>query len=195
MCCNGLYQFVIYHHYHISMKPFKIFSYIVIAASFAFSIQSCKPKKVLTKTPAPAETENKPVATPPPPPQPAPVKPQPVPAPVQPDFNFTNIQFDFDSHVLRTDAIQNLDHIVSQMKLDPSATFMLNGHASIEGTAAHNMVLSADRANSVKQYLTNSGIDASRLTTRGYGAKKPIASNKTEAGREKNRRVEVKLVH
>jgi OOP family OmpA-OmpF porin len=56
------------------------------------------------------------------------------------------------------------------------------------------MVLSKDRAASVKQYLTNAGIDASRLTTKGYGAKKPIASNATEEGREKNRRVEIKLI-
>ncbi|HEY1646140.1 MAG TPA: OmpA family protein, partial [Candidatus Saccharimonadales bacterium] len=127
-------------------------------------------------------------------PPPAPTPPPAAPAPVKPDLNFSNTQFDFNSSVLRTDAIQYLDHVVVELKEDPSAKFILDGYASAEGTPHHNLILSRDRANAVKQYLTNAGIDASRLSTKGYGTKNPIASNKTENGREKNRRVEVKLV-
>lgn len=175
------------------MKTFKIYIYTCIIASFAITLQSCHTKKKLVTQPAQASTtESKPAE------QPAPAPPEPVkhvaPAPEKPNYAFSNIQFDFNSAVLRTSAIQYLDHIVNEMKIDPSAKFILNGHASAEGTLQHNMELSVDRANAVKLYLTNAGIDASRLGTKGYGSKKPISSNKTEKGREHNRRVEVKLV-
>ncbi|MCJ8208313.1 OmpA family protein [Mucilaginibacter sp. RS28] len=143
-----------------------------------------KPQPQPTANPAP------PVASTP---APAPAQPQPAPPAPAPDYNFSNIQFDFNSSVLRTDAIQYLDHVAGEMRKDASVTFKLNGYASLEGTAEHNMILSADRANAVNQYLTDAGIDGSRLSTKGYGVKHPIASNATEAGREKNRRVEIVL--
>ena len=174
------------------MKSLKSYICILSIGLAAFTFQSCKSKKLIQKPAAPAEAETKPVApAPPPPPAPA---PKPV-APAPPDYNFTNVQFDFNSSVLRTDGIQYLDHVVGEMKKDQSSKFVLDGNASSEGTAEHNMVLSKDRAASVKQYLTNAGIDASRLTTKGFGANKPIASNDTEDGREKNRRVEIKLMN
>ncbi|MBS1521970.1 MAG: OmpA family protein [Bacteroidetes bacterium] len=176
------------------MKPFKIYLYVMAFACLAITMQSCKPKKMIAKSTPPAETEAKPV-TKPAPPAPAPVKAQPAAVKViPPDFNFKNIQFDYNSAVLRTDGIQYLDHIADEMKKDQSARFILNGHASSEGTVSHNMQLSIDRANAVKQYLVNAGIDGSHIQTKGYGAKKPIASNKTEKGRQRNRRVEVKLI-
>ena len=64
------------------------------------------------------------------------------------------------------------------------------GYASSEGTAAYNMKLSKDRANSVKTYLVNSGVNASQVATKGLGEANPIASNDTEEGRIQNRRVE-----
>ena len=174
------------------MKNLKVYLYIVIAVTLAIALPSCKSKKLLTKPTQPeAVTPPAPVAKPTPPP--APVK-QVAPAPPKPNFNFRNIQFDYNSSVLRTDAIQYLDHITAEMKKDLNARFVLKGNASSEGTKVHNMALSVDRANVVKQYLANAGIDVSRLTTKGYGATRPIASNKTEKGKEKNRRVEVKLL-
>lgn len=176
------------------MKLSKSYIYILAIGASIIAFQSCKSKKLIQK-PATADNAPAPVAkpTPPPPPPPAP-QPKPV-APAPPDYNFTNVQFDFNSSVLRTDAIQYLDHVAGEMKKDASATFVLDGYASAEGTPYHNLVLSRDRANSVEQYLTNDGIDASRLSTKGFGTKNPIASNSTEDGREKNRRVEVKLTH
>jgi OmpA-OmpF porin, OOP family len=174
------------------MKTLKISLYTVIIASASFIMQSCHSKKLVTKSDTPAETPAQPGAkatTPPPPPAP----PKAAPVPAKPDFAFSNIQFDFNSSVLRTDAIQYLDHVVTEIKMDPSNRFILDGYASAEGTAAHNLQLSKDRANAVKQYLINAGVDASYLSAKGYGTKHPIASNQTEAGREKNRRVEVKL--
>lgn len=86
-----------------------------------------------------------------------------------------------------------LDKIAAEMKKDPSVKFRINGHSSIEGSAEHNMSLSVDRANSVKSYLTNAGIDGSRLTVKGFGATQPTAPNTTEEGKALNRRVEFKL--
>lgn len=176
------------------MKAFKIYIAVIVFACLAITMQSCKPKKMIAKSTEPAVTETKPVSQPVSQPAPAP-KPQPAVVKTAPaDFSFKNIQFDYNSAVLRTSGIQYLDHIADEMKKDQSAKFILNGHASSEGTESHNMQLSIDRANSVKQYLVNAGIDGSHLQTKGYGAKKPIASNKTNRGRERNRRVEVKLI-
>ncbi|MDB5001586.1 MAG: flagellar motor protein MotB, partial [Mucilaginibacter sp.] len=72
------------------------------------------------------------------------------------------------------------------------ATTEIDGYASSEGTAAHNMALSRDRANSVKTYLVNSGVTASKLKVKGFGETNPIADNSTEEGRVLNRRVSFK---
>jgi len=103
------------------------------------------------------------------------------------------IQFEFDSSVLRTDAYPILDGISSDLRANSSARVHLHGHASSEGTTEYNMTLSRDRANSVKTYLVNSGVAASRITTTAYGESQPVASNATESGRIANRRVEAMM--
>ena len=100
------------------------------------------------------------------------------------------IQFEFDSSVLRTDAYPTLDKLSSDLRSNSSSRVQLDGHASAEGTDEYNMTLSRDRANSVKTYLVNSGVAASRIAITAYGESRPVASNATEAGRIKNRRVE-----
>jgi len=102
---------------------------------------------------------------------------------------YSNIQFEFDSSVLKTSSYPVLDATSADLRAS-SATVTLAGYASSEGTAAHNMRLSRDRANSVKTYLVNSGVDAKRLKIKAYGETHPIADNSTEEGRIKNRRVE-----
>ena len=102
---------------------------------------------------------------------------------------YSNIQFEFDSSVLKTSAYPTLDKTSADLRAN-SSTVTLAGYASSEGTAAHNMRLSRDRANSVKTYLVNSGVDAKRLKIKAYGETHPIADNSTEEGRIKNRRVE-----
>ncbi|HEY0769867.1 MAG TPA: OmpA family protein, partial [Sphingobacteriaceae bacterium] len=103
-----------------------------------------------------------------------------------------NIQFEFDSSVLRTSAYPVLDKVSADMRANSGMSITLGGHASSEGTDEYNMNLSRDRANSVKTYLVNSGIASSRITTQAYGERQPIASNATEAGRSQNRRVEIR---
>ncbi len=102
---------------------------------------------------------------------------------------YGNIQFEFDSSVLKTTSYPILDATSADLKSN-SSVVTLAGYASSEGTAAHNMHLSKDRANSVKTYLVNSGVDAKRINVKAYGETHPIADNATEDGRSLNRRVE-----
>jgi len=102
---------------------------------------------------------------------------------------YSNIQFEFDSSVLKTSSYPILDATSADLRSNTS-TLTLAGYASSEGTAAHNMRLSRDRANSVKTYLVNSGVDAKRLKIKAFGETHPIADNSTEDGRILNRRVE-----
>lgn len=110
----------------------------------------------------------------------------------EPSFNYTNIQFEFNSAVLKTGYYEILDQIARELKNYPNVRLTLNGHASAEGTDERNMTLSIDRATAVKTYLVNAGIKAENLTAKGFGESAPIAPNTTEAGREQNRRVEFK---
>lgn len=174
------------------MKFIKLGYYPVIILFAIIALQACKAKKIVQK-PVVAVAE-----TPPPAPVVAPPTPQPepvvaAPAPAVPDYNFSNIQFEFNSGILKTQSYPILDKAVIEMKKDPSAKFNLKGYASAEGTDAHNMELSVDRANAVKAYLINSGVSADNLTAKGYGEANPVADNTTDAGRILNRRVEIRV--
>jgi OmpA-OmpF porin, OOP family len=103
---------------------------------------------------------------------------------------YNNIQFEFNSSVLRTSAYPTLDKLSAEVRANEALRIQLDGHASAEGTEEYNMQLSKDRANSVKTYLVNSGVAANRVSTKGFGETRPIASNATESGRSQNRRVE-----
>lgn len=122
-----------------------------------------------------------------------PLPPPPAPAPVvaaAPVFSgWETIQFEFNSSVLKTEAYPVLDKLSSTLR-ENGGKITAKGYASSEGTAAYNMKLSKDRANSVKTYLVNSGVNASQVTAKGFGEANPIASNDTEEGRIQNRRVE-----
>lgn len=102
---------------------------------------------------------------------------------------FETINFEFNSSVLKTESYPTLDKLSSVLR-ENGGKVAVNGYASSEGTAAYNLKLSKDRANSVKTYLVNSGVNASQVATKGFGEANPIASNDTEEGRIQNRRVE-----
>jgi OOP family OmpA-OmpF porin len=174
------------------MKFIKSNSALIIILVALVSLQACKAKKLVQK-PAPVAEDIKPAAPVAATQQPVEQqKPEP-PAPVEkPDYNFSNIQFEFNSGILKTDSYPILDKAVSEMKKDPNVKFILKGYASAEGTAQHNLALSKDRANSVKAYLINSGVNDGNLTAEGYGESNPVADNTTEAGRVLNRRVEIR---
>ncbi|MHA4893460.1 OmpA family protein [Pedobacter sp. PWIIR3] len=173
------------------MKLTKMMLMPAVLGLLTLSLYSCKTKKLAAKpAPAPVVRET-PVEKPAP--APVAVEEKVAPAPVEkPDFNFSNVQFEFNSDVLKTSSYPILDKVIAEIKKEPSATFVLNGNSSAEGSAERNMSLSVDRANSVKTYLVNGGLNADNFTIKGYGEAKPIADNKTEAGRVMNRRVEIK---
>lgn len=178
------------------MKQLRLSFFPILIVLAAVVMPACKAKKIAQPAPVAETFPPAPVSKPTPAPvaaMPAPAaSPQPAPTPAPPDYNFANIQFEFNSGILKTQSYPSMDRAVAEMKKDPSAKFVLNGNASAEGTPEHNMALSVERANAVKTYLVNSGINADNLRTVGNGESKPVADNTTEAGRALNRRVEIK---
>jgi OOP family OmpA-OmpF porin len=146
------------------------------------------------------------VGTPPPPPPP-PKKEEPPPPPPKPEPPprvevrdnkieiKEKIQFEYNKAVILPASFSLLDEIADVIKKNPHIKkISIEGHASAEGDPKHNLKLSDDRAKSVQKYLVDKGIDAKSLTAKGFGITKPIADNKTEEGKEKNRRVEFVIV-
>ena len=101
-----------------------------------------------------------------------------------------NFYFDVAVQSLSDDQKELLEALAGVLQNRPALRIELHGHCDAVGDAAYNLQLSIDRANSVKTFLVLLGIDASRLTVKGFGETKPIADNTTEAGKQKNRRVE-----
>ena len=100
------------------------------------------------------------------------------------------VQFDFDKAVVKPEYYNHLRGVADFLKTYPDTKVTLDGHTCWIGTEEYNQGLSERRAQSVKDYLVNKfGIDPARLTTRGYGETRPVASNETKKGRERNRRV------
>ncbi len=87
-----------------------------------------------------------------------------------------------------------LDNLVESLNKYPNMTIEVSGHTDNTGDAAQNMTLSSERAKAVKDYLVGKGIAAGRLQAVGYGQNQPADTNDTEAGREKNRRTEFKIL-
>jgi outer membrane protein OmpA-like peptidoglycan-associated protein len=101
------------------------------------------------------------------------------------------IYFDTDKATLRPDSEATLIQIQKLLTSHPAMKLEIQGHTDNTGTRAHNQALSEERAAAVKAWLVVHGIDAARLTTRGYADTKPVADNNTPQGRALNRRVEL----
>ncbi|WP_025743144.1 OmpA family protein [Aquimarina pacifica] len=104
------------------------------------------------------------------------------------------ILFDSGKSSIKEESNQVLKDIIGILKEYATAKFTVEGHTDSAGSSASNQRLSDSRANAVKNYLTENGIDPFRLSAIGYGEDRPITSNKTRAGRSQNRRVEINLV-
>lgn len=102
-----------------------------------------------------------------------------------------SITFDTGKAVIKENHHQELNMVADKLHKFANSTTVIEGHTDNVGSAAANNKLSQKRAESVRDYIVKTfGIDGSRITAKGYGPSKPVASNKTENGRSKNRRVE-----
>ncbi|MCI7047578.1 MULTISPECIES: OmpA family protein [Helicobacter] len=104
-----------------------------------------------------------------------------------------NVEFPSDSAVVDPAYYPEIQDFAKYMEQNPEKTAIINGHTDSTGSAAYNQKLSEKRAVSVKNEIVKQGISAERLEAKGYGEEKPIASNKTREGRQKNRRVEAEV--
>ena len=146
------------------------------------------PKAAPAPAPAPA-----PKAAPAPAPKAAPA-PAPAPAAATKVTYAADTFFDFDKAVLKADGKAKLDDLAGKVKAINLEVIIAVGHTDSVGADAYNQKLSVKRADAVKAYLVTKGIEKNRVYTEGKGEKQPVADNKTDAGRSKNRRVEIEVV-
>ncbi len=109
-------------------------------------------------------------------------------------MDLNNIFFDTNSATLKPESKAELDKLVAFIKSNALAKIEVGGHTDNVGDDKSNQTLSENRAKAVYDYLLKSGIEAVRLTWKGYGETKPVADNTTEEGRAKNRRTEITIL-
>jgi outer membrane protein OmpA-like peptidoglycan-associated protein len=107
-----------------------------------------------------------------------------------PQFVLKGVEFSTGKATIRPESFPRLDRVVEYMKHKKSARIEISGHTDNVGNRRRNKALSKRRARACRKYLTSKGIAGSRIRALGYGDERPIASNSTEDGRQKNRRIE-----
>ena len=100
------------------------------------------------------------------------------------------INFDVNKATIRPESMGTMNMIVQVMRDNPDIKFEVGGHTDSDGADDYNLKLSQQRADAVKDQLIKLGIDAARLTSKGYGETKPISDNNSLEGKANNRRVE-----
>ena len=107
----------------------------------------------------------------------------------------TDLLYDYDASTLRTDAAGSLEKLGQLIRQNPQATFTIEGHSDLFGSPEYNQILSQRRAESVKAWLVqNERIDPARITTRGFGTRKPMVPGGSVEAQQINRRVEI-VIH
>ncbi|MFO7983892.1 MAG: OmpA family protein [Desulfuromonadales bacterium] len=102
-------------------------------------------------------------------------------------------QFDIGSFALQPSAQQDIARMAEILKKYDKTTVLVAGHTDSSGSEEFNQTLSERRANAVKNILVARGMESGRISTIGFGESQPIADNSTEYGRQRNRRVEIKI--
>ena len=162
------------------------------------ALKIAKEKSLEAMKLTPCEKPAPPPPPPPPPPKPAPpAPPPPAPAPApapKPAPVFDTIYFDPNKTNITPTAAKTLDRNGMVLKENPNIKVEIGGHTDSVGEKG-NQKLSEKRAFSAKKYLMDKfNISGDRLIAKGYGSTKPVADNKTQEGRSKNRRVEFKVI-
>ena len=150
-----------------------------------------KPPKPAAPTPT-----IEPAPAPPPPAASSPSTPTPKATVSTREIRFQPLylQFETAKATMLPSSYPQLDQVVDVLRANPDLHVQVQGHTDSQGDDTANLKLSMERALAVKTYILNKGIDASRVTHRGYGATQPIDDNKTPAGRAKNRRIEIQVI-
>ncbi|MOA00288.1 Outer membrane porin F precursor [compost metagenome] len=104
-----------------------------------------------------------------------------------------DVKFDFDKSVVKPNSYGDIKNLADFMKQYPQTTTVVEGHTDSVGPDAYNQKLSQRRADAVKQVLVQDGVEASRVSSVGYGESRPVADNGTAEGRAVNRRVEAQV--
>ena len=107
---------------------------------------------------------------------------------------FHNLYFEKTKAVVLEKSFHALDELVKELKKQPSLKIQIEGHTDNVGNSKDLMELSWQRAEAIKTYLVENGIDQNRINTVGFGSERPVSDNFSEANRSKNRRVEVRLM-
>lgn len=107
---------------------------------------------------------------------------------------FANLEFETNKDIIRAHSLPSLHELAELLKTRPEFHLRLRGYTDNVGTAAFNLALSKKRALAVQRYLLKQGVPAKQVKSEWFGRKAPVASNKTAAGRAKNRRVEMRVL-
>jgi peptidoglycan-associated lipoprotein len=164
---------------------------VIMVAAVGFAV-SCAQKNVVQNQP---ETTSQPeVATAPEKPtevaKPQVVKMSPQPETTEMVFVMENVHFEFDSAILSAEAQALLTGKAEYLRTHQDVVIKVEGHCDERGTDAYNMALGERRANAVKKFLVNLGIDADRLNTISYGEERPLEMGQNEDAWSKNRRAQ-----
>ena len=108
-------------------------------------------------------------------------------------YRLDNVHFDINKATLRPGSYEQLNDLLEYLQHHPEIKVEIAGHTDNTGAEAHNLKLSQDRANTIRNYLLKKGIKPTQVTAKGYGATDPVADNSTEEGRQLNRRTEVRI--
>lgn len=167
---------------------------MMVLVSSSLVLGACK-KKTVAPAPAPA----------PAPAEAAPTRPTPTPAPrdTMAEYNekvaatrmrlLETIYFEYDADELRDDARASLDAKIAVMNANPGLRIKVNGHCDERGSDEYNIALGRRRAEAAKRYLTDRGIDASRIETSSFGRERPAVQGTGEEAWSKNRRDEFEI--
>lgn len=110
-------------------------------------------------------------------------------------INTASVSFQPGSVSFTEGSTRSLDQLVTLMQSTPMSRIRIEGHTDNTGPESVNLRLSRERAQAVANYLVNNGISADRLIAKGYGSSQPVESNLTDAGRSRNRRIEISYVN